>query len=134
MVEVLVKLSLPKDWRRFKLPRALDARLKALLDRQDRGGKLSAIERREAKALAELVDLLSFLKLRTTEPAGPRSRKRRTAMPTTRSRTTKRPRREPTLGETLRRIRALYIAEGGKLLSMDEIDREVANRRGERCS
>ena len=44
MAEVLVKLNVPKDWRRFKLPRALDARLQELLDRQDREGKLSAAD------------------------------------------------------------------------------------------
>ena len=41
-------------------------------------------------------------------------------------------RRESELGKTLRRIRARYIAKGGKLLSIDEIDREVEDRRGER--
>src|SRR5437868_145418 len=44
------------------------------------------------------------------------------------------PRRESELGKTLRRIRESYIAKGGKLLSMEEIDREVAERRGERSS
>jgi len=63
---VIVELDLPKDWRRFKLPPALDHRLQELLDRQDRAGKLSAQERREAGALAELVDLLSVMRLRAT--------------------------------------------------------------------
>jgi hypothetical protein len=61
---VLVELDLPKDWRRFRLPRALHARLQELLDRQDRDGRLSAKERREATALAELVDMLSLMRLR----------------------------------------------------------------------
>jgi hypothetical protein len=61
---VLVELELPKDWRRFRLPRALHDRLHELLDRQDREGKLSPRERREASALAELVDLLSLMRLR----------------------------------------------------------------------
>jgi hypothetical protein len=61
---VLVELELPKDWRRFRLPRALHDRLHELLDRQDRDGKLSRLERREATALAELVDMLSLMRLR----------------------------------------------------------------------
>jgi hypothetical protein len=61
---VLVELDLPKDWRRFKLPPALHSRLHELLDRQDRNGKLSAKERREAAALTELVDVLSLMRLR----------------------------------------------------------------------
>jgi hypothetical protein len=61
---VLVKLDLPKDWRKFRLPRALDDRLQELLDRQDQTGKLSRKERREATALTELVDLLSLMRLR----------------------------------------------------------------------
>jgi hypothetical protein len=61
---VLVELDLPKDWRRFRLPRALHDRLHELLDRQDRLGELSRRERREAAALAELVDLLSLMRLR----------------------------------------------------------------------
>lgn len=61
---VLVELELPKDWRSFRLPPALDDRLQELLDRQDREGKLSPRERREAKALAELVDMLSLMKAR----------------------------------------------------------------------
>ncbi len=66
---VVVELDLPKDWRRFKLPRALDQRLQELLDRQDRDGKLSAKERREAAALTELVDLLSLMRLRAEAAA-----------------------------------------------------------------
>jgi len=61
---VLVQLELPKDWRRFRMPAALQDRLQELLDRQDREGKLPRRERREAAALSELVDLLSLIKLR----------------------------------------------------------------------
>ena len=62
---VLVELVLPKDWRTFRLPPALQDRLQELLDRQDREGKLAPRERREANALTELVDMLSLLKART---------------------------------------------------------------------
>ena len=60
---VLVKLDLPRDWRRLKLHPALHDRLQELLDRQDREGKLSTKERREAAALTELVELLSLMRL-----------------------------------------------------------------------
>jgi len=61
---VSVELQLPKDWRHFRLPPALRERLQDLLDRQDREGKLPPRERGEAKALTELVDMLSQLKVR----------------------------------------------------------------------
>jgi hypothetical protein len=61
---ITLKLELPADWRRFRMPKALQYRLQELLDRQDRDGKLSARERREATALAELADLLALIKLR----------------------------------------------------------------------
>ena len=61
---VLVELDLPNDWRRFRLPPALQDRLQELLDRQDQVGKLSAKERREAAALTDLVDMLSLMRLR----------------------------------------------------------------------
>jgi hypothetical protein len=61
---VLVELDLPKDWRRFCLPPALQDRLQELLDKQDREGKLAAKERREAAALTDLVDMLSLMRLR----------------------------------------------------------------------
>jgi hypothetical protein len=62
---VLIQLELPRDWRRFRLPPALQERLNELLDRQDQQGKLSPRERREAAALTELVDWLAVLKLRS---------------------------------------------------------------------
>jgi hypothetical protein len=61
---IVVELKLPADWRKFRLPPPLHARLQELLDQQDRQGKLSAKERREATALTELVDLLSLMRLR----------------------------------------------------------------------
>ena len=64
MSSVLVELNLPKDWREFRLPPALHDRLQELLDRQDGAGKLPARERREARALTQLVDMLSLMRLR----------------------------------------------------------------------
>jgi hypothetical protein len=45
------------------MPVALKARLQELLDRQDRDGKLSSKERREAAALAELSEILSLVRI-----------------------------------------------------------------------
>jgi len=64
MSQVLVKLDVPRDWRNFQLPRALDIRLQELLDRQDAEGKLTRAERREAEALVELAEMLTLMKLR----------------------------------------------------------------------
>jgi hypothetical protein len=64
MSQVLLELDLPQDWKRFRLPPALEQRLHELLDRQDDEGKLTRAERSEAKAPAELVDILSLMKLR----------------------------------------------------------------------
>lgn len=64
MSQVLIELDLPRDWKEFKLPPALDSRLQMLLDKQDETGKLSRPERQEAKAIAELGDMLSLMKLR----------------------------------------------------------------------
>ena len=70
MSQILVELDVPNDLRNFKLPTALDKRLQSLLDKQDVEGKLSRDERAEAKAIAELVDMLSLLKLRGTINGG----------------------------------------------------------------
>lgn len=49
----------------IELPSVMDGRLQHLLDRQDREGKLSPQERREAEALADLSEMLSLVKLQT---------------------------------------------------------------------
>lgn len=64
MSVVTLELELPRDWEQFRLPPALETRLQSLLDRQDEAGSLAPSERQEAEALAELVDMLSLLKLR----------------------------------------------------------------------
>ena len=63
-------LELPDDLGRFRLPRAVDERLRDLLDRQDRGDGLSAQERSEAEGLANLAELLSLLRLRAERSNG----------------------------------------------------------------
>jgi hypothetical protein len=64
---VFVEADLPKRWRKFRLPPALDNRLRELLDRQDRDGKLTPSERSEAEELVELVDILTLMKARTKQ-------------------------------------------------------------------
>jgi len=59
-----VSIEVPKDSAQFRMPPALHVRLHDLLDQQDRTGKLTAKERREAEALVALVDTLSLLKAR----------------------------------------------------------------------
>jgi hypothetical protein len=61
---VAIELEIPEDISKFRLPQAVDARPRKLLDRQDRGLKLTAHERTEAEGLVELAELLSLLKLR----------------------------------------------------------------------
>ena len=61
---VVIQLELPRDWKHFRLPAALHGRLQELLDRQDQEGRLSAGERREAKALVELSEMLTLMRLR----------------------------------------------------------------------
>lgn len=70
MSSVTLKLELPEDWAELKLPPALDARLTALLDQQDKSGSLAKPERLEADALCNLVDMLALLKLRAERAAG----------------------------------------------------------------
>jgi hypothetical protein len=64
MSSVMLRIELPDDWAAFRLPSALDERLRELLDRQDQYGFLDEAQRREAEALCNLVDMLALLKLR----------------------------------------------------------------------
>lgn len=59
-----LKLEMPADLARFRLPKGVEKRLHALLDKQDDGRPLTAAEKHEARGLVELADTLSFLKLR----------------------------------------------------------------------
>jgi hypothetical protein len=65
-----VEVELLGDLRRFRFPKALDRRLTALLDKQDRGEKLTTTERQEAEGLVAVVETLSLLKLRIERAAG----------------------------------------------------------------
>ncbi len=70
MSSVTLQLELPEDWQQFRLPSALDTRLTALLDRQDKEGSLTDAERHEAEALCDLVDMLALLKIRAERISG----------------------------------------------------------------
>ena len=59
-----LELDLPGDLSRLKLPKAVDSRLHALLDRQDSGQPLSSAEREEAEGLVQLCEFLTLLRLR----------------------------------------------------------------------
>ena len=61
---ILLEIEMPAALDQFKLPTGVNDRLQALLDRQDRGETLTALERREAEGLVELAELLSLLSLR----------------------------------------------------------------------
>jgi hypothetical protein len=67
---VTFELEVPDDLAKFRLPDGVNARLQALLDRQDRGQALTPAERREAEGLVSLAELLSLLRLRA-ERGGP---------------------------------------------------------------
>lgn len=66
---MVYEIELPPKWKHFRMPTALYRRLQELLDRQDLHGKLPDRERREAKALADLAEMLSFLKLQSRPKA-----------------------------------------------------------------
>jgi hypothetical protein len=68
-VSFVLDIDLPEDLDRFRLPRAVNARLQALLDRQDAGTPLSAEERAEAEGLVNLAELLTFLRLQAERAA-----------------------------------------------------------------
>ncbi|MCO5053023.1 MAG: hypothetical protein M9920_12045 [Verrucomicrobiae bacterium] len=62
-MELIVEM--PGDLAKFRLPKGVEKRLHALLDKQDQGNRLTLAEKREAEGLVELADLLSLLRLRS---------------------------------------------------------------------
>jgi hypothetical protein len=66
---VTIELDLPDDLVQFRLPAAVNARLRQLLDRQENGVALKDAERREAEGLVELAELLTLLRLRADAAA-----------------------------------------------------------------
>jgi hypothetical protein len=61
---VSFELEMPDDLESLRLPAGVNARLHELLDRQDRGERLTPAQRREAKGLVSIAELLSLLWLR----------------------------------------------------------------------
>ena len=61
----LLQIEMPLAAEKSKLPKSVNNRLQTLLDRQDKGKKLTAAERNEAEGLVELAEMLSFLKLKS---------------------------------------------------------------------
>ena len=68
-MSVLIELEMPGDLKRFRLPKSVNHRLQELLDKQNREGKLSRAERREAEGLVNLAEMLSLLRLRAERAA-----------------------------------------------------------------
>jgi len=68
---VAIELEMPDDLARFRLPLAVNQRLQELLDRQDRGDRLTAAERKEAEGLVNLAELLSLLQQRAARVRKP---------------------------------------------------------------
>src|SRR4051794_26714155 len=64
-------IEIPVDLARFELPGVVQARLQALLDRQDAGQPLIAAERQEAAGLVDRAEVLSLLHLRAQRPTPP---------------------------------------------------------------
>jgi len=61
----IVRIEVPISVQKIRLPKAVNDRLQNLLDRQDRGDKLSATERKEADGLVELAEMLSLMRMRS---------------------------------------------------------------------
>lgn len=59
-----IDIDLPDELARFRLPKAVAARLQTLLDRQDSGQPLTVAERDEAEGLVNLAEFLTLLRLR----------------------------------------------------------------------
>ncbi len=59
-----IRLEVPDDLPRFRLPEGVQHRLQELLDRQDQGEPLSAEEHPEAEGLVNLAEFFSLLRLR----------------------------------------------------------------------
>ena len=60
----LLQIEMPISADKFRLPKSVNNRLQTLLDRQDRGEKLTSAERKEAEGLVELAEMLSLLRLK----------------------------------------------------------------------
>ena len=64
-----IDIDLPGELERFRLPKAVAARLQTLFDRQDSGQPLTTAERDEAEGLVNLAEFLTLLRLRAERAA-----------------------------------------------------------------
>ncbi|HMS11410.1 MAG TPA: hypothetical protein PKE66_18110 [Pyrinomonadaceae bacterium] len=64
-----IQIEMPVSSDKIRLPKAVGDRLHALLDRQDKGEKLTAKERKEAEGLVELAEMLSLMRIRAERVA-----------------------------------------------------------------
>jgi hypothetical protein len=71
MPRVAIEVEVPDELALFRLPAGLNTRLQDLLDRQDRGVRLSAAERGEAEGLVSLAEFLSLLRSRAERAGRP---------------------------------------------------------------
>ena len=60
---VQLTVPMPAKLAELRFPKALDQRLQFLLEEQNRRGKLTAAEKREAEGLTRVATTLSILKL-----------------------------------------------------------------------
>ena len=70
---IQLEVEMPGDLARFQLPNGVQKRLRALLDKQDQGRRLTPAEKREAEGLVDLAELLSLLRLRSRRLSNRRS-------------------------------------------------------------
>ena len=61
-----LEIQLPGDLAKFRLPKGVQQRLQALLDKQDGGQSLTRAEKKEAEGLVDLADVLSLLRMRSS--------------------------------------------------------------------
>lgn len=72
MVQNAIKIEMPVNADKIRLPKAVDDRLQMLLDKQDRGDNLTGKERKEAEGLVELSEMLSLMRARSKRVANGR--------------------------------------------------------------
>ena len=71
-MKIVVKtIEIPVELALYKLPEAVQARLQALLDRQDAGTRLTLTERAEAEGLVALAEFFTLLNLRAANANNP---------------------------------------------------------------
>ena len=72
-MSIQLQMEMPGDLAKFRLPKGVHHRLQDLLDKQDQGRPLTTTEKREAKGLVEVVEMLSLLRLRSRRVSSRRS-------------------------------------------------------------